>query len=429
MKRTLMILAVLPLVVSCGLYGKYTRPQIEDIDITEDIEIPSWRSMFKDPCLQDLIDTALTRNTDLASALLGVRSAEISLKQAKLGFLPSVSASTAPLVDDASITAGVSSWELDVFGKQTAQVRSQKSALEGSRAYSQAVQAGLVATLADSYYSLMLLDKELDISRQTLQSWDKSIQVLESLKLAGKSNDVAVQQARAKRLGLEASALAIEKNISVLERSICTLMGVPAREIRRGNIDEQEFESLPEVPVLYLANRPDVRQSEMDLAKAFYATKVARASFYPSITLSGTLRWTTDGDFSVTDPAAWLGIAESVFLKGSVRSSYKKAQIAQDQALLDFRQTLLDAGNEVADALVQCRTAEGKHEIHLQQTEALQQAVDKIGLRMIYSNANYLEVLTAQQSLLDAQLLLAQDQYDRIQGLINLYRSLGGGVD
>lgn len=429
MKRVLIYLAVLPLAVSCGLYGKYSRPEIPDIEITEDIEVPSWRSMFKDPLLQDLIDTALARSTDLASARLNVSAAEIDLKQAKMGFLPSINASTAPLVENPAVNAGVSSWELDVFGRQTAGVRASKAGLEGETAYSQAVQAGLVATLADSYYSLMLLDKELDISRQTLQSWDKSIQVLESLKLAGKSNDVAVQQARAKRLGLEASALTIEKNIGVMERSICTLMGVPFREVRRGSIDEQEFEPLPQVPVLYLSGRPDVRRSEMALAKAFYATNAARASFYPSISLSGVLSWTVDGAVSVTDPAAWLSVAEPLFMKGSVRANVKKAKIAQEQALLTFRQTLLDAGNEVADALVQCQTAAGKHEIHLQQTEALQQAVDKIGLRMIYSNANYLEVLTAQQSLLDAQLLLVQDQYDRIQGLIKLYRSLGGGVE
>lgn len=425
MKRLFYVLLLMPVIASCGIWGHYSRPEVADVAVTEGFDVPSWRSMFADAFLQDLVDTALANNADLKVAMLKVQEAEAALRQSRMAFLPSVSVGA-----DASLPSGnlgadarLSSWELDVFGKLTSSARASVAALEESEAYSQAVRTNLVATLADSYYSLLLLDKELEISRQTLGNWDKSIHVMESLKLAGKSNDVAIQQAKAKRLGLEASAVSIEKNIDVLQRSICTLMGVPSRELARGSIDDPKIALLTDVPIIYLASRPDVRKSEMALAKAFYLTQSSRAALYPSVALSGSL------DLSSMIWSAVAGVTQPLLQKGTLKAGYRKAQLAQEEARVAFHQILLEAGNEVADALAQCRASEERQNLHVEQAAALQDAVDKIGLLMIYSTANYLEVLTAQQSLLDAQLLVVQDRFDGIQGTIRLYHALGGGLN
>lgn len=408
---------------------------------TTTIAATPWREIFTDPHLQTLIATGLERNTDLGIARLQVEEAQAVLMNARLSYLPSVN-----LTPQAGIShyngetkktytlGATAAWEVDIFGKVNNSRRGAAAALEQSHAYAQAVQTGLVATIAESYYTLLMLDEQLTISEQALANWDETITTLKALAEAGKANDVAIHQARANRTALNASLLTIRKSIRETENSLCALLKESSHTISRGTLGEQSFsdELSIGIPLQLLANRPDVQQAEFALAEAFYATNAARTSFYPSLTLSGTLGWTNNGGGTILNPGKWLSnaIAQLVtplFNKGTNIANLKIAKARQQEAVLRFEQSLLNAGNEVNDALTEWQTADGRIRLDYQQTADLEAATEKTRLLMRYTSANYLEVLTAQQSLLNARLTLAQDQASKIQSVIHLYHALGGG--
>lgn len=307
--------------------------------------------------------------------------------------------------------------------------------MEGSRDYRQAVQTQLVATIADSYYTLALLDSQLAVNDTTLGTWRETVHALEALKRAGRSNEAGVLQARANVMRLESSRVAIVKSISETENALSAILAMPPRAIGRGSMADAVFPDSVSigVPLQLLANRPDVRHAEMELAQAFYATNVARAAFYPNITLSGTIGWTNNGGGIVTNPGQWLlnaigSLTQPLFNRGQNIANLKIAKARQEEARLQFRQSLLDAGREVNDALTAWQTAKSQIDINRRQVETLREAVRKTELLMRHSGTTYLEVLTAQQSLLDAEMSLLQSRFDRIQAIIHLYHALGGGI-
>lgn len=451
MKRLIVIGLAACLMTGCGIYKPYSRPEVmtdslyRDVQAGEDtlsLAALSWRELFRDKLLQGLIEQGLRQNTDLRVARLRVEEAEAVLMNARLSYLPSVSLAPEGTVGRYDGTTArtydlkaAASWEVDIFGKVTNAARGAKAALEGSRAYEQAVQTQLVATIATGYYTLLMLDKQLDINENTLESWKKTVETLEALKRAGRSDDAAVLQAKANRMTLEASVLSVRKSIRATENSLSALLAMTPQHINRGTLDGQEFpeELAVGVPLQLLSNRPDVRQAEQDLAQAFYTTNAARAAFYPAITLSGTAGWTNNGGGVILNPGSWLlsavgSLTQPLFNKGTNIANLKVAKARQEEATLLFRQSVLDAGKEVNDALEQCQTAQSRIRIGTQQVDTLQEAVRKTELLMQHSTTNYLEVLTAQQSLLNAELMLAQDVFDKVQGIINLYHALGGGV-
>lgn len=279
-----------------------------------------------------------------------------------------------------------------------------------------------------------MLDEQIRISEQTLESWQATINTLQALLLAGGTNETAVLQAKANFSSLEADILSLRKSIKENENALCLLLAQTPQSIERGKLANQTILDTFSIglPLQLLANRPDVRQAEMNLAKAFYTTNVARASFYPSITLSGSLGWTNNAGGVVSNPAQWLSnavgsLTQPLFNRGNNIASLQNAKAEQEIASLTFQQTLLQAGNEVNNALTSLQTARQRQEINSQSVESLQQAVEKTQLLMQYSSTSYLEVLTAQQSLLSAEQSLAQDRFNEIQSLINLYHALGGG--
>lgn len=438
------------MLTSCGTYSRYHRPDIStenlyrnlsaDIDTTT-IASLSWREMFTDPKLQSLIEAGLERNIDLNVARLRVKAAEASLITAKLSYIPSLDLNAegnANKQDGATAktyNVGTSaSWELDIFGKLTAAKRGASAALQGSRDYQQAVQTQLIATIADSYYTLAMLDAQMTISNRTLENWRATIRTLEALKKVGKSNEAGVLQAKANVMQLKASRLSIYKSISETENALSAILAMPSHPIERGKLAEASFPDTISIgiPLHLLSNRPDVRQAEMELAREFYATNVARAAFYPNITLSGTLGWTHNGGGIVVNPGQWLlnaigVLTQPLFNRGTNIANLKIAKTRQEEAKLLFQQSLLNAGKEVNDALTAWQTAKSQIEINARQVETLCDAVRKTESLMRHSNTTYLEVLTAQQSLLDAELLQIQICFDRIQSVINLYHALGGG--
>lgn len=452
MKKTMTLLAVSCLVGGCGIYGRYSRPE-PDVELDSLYRSPAnpadtssaasmpWRELFTDPQLQTLIAAGLENNKDLGIARLQVEEAQATLANARLSYLPSLNltpqggAGRYNGQSQMTYSIGASAaWEVDIFGKTTNAKRGAESVLEQRQAYTLAVQTQLVATIAESYCTLLMLDEQLAISGETLTNWDETVATLEALVEAGKVNDVAVRQARASRSALEASMLTLRRSISETENSLCALLGEPSHAVSRGTLDAQQFpdELSAGVPLQLLSNRPDVRQAEAALAEAFYATNAARSAFYPSLTLSGTLGWTNSGGGAILNPGKWLvnavaQLTAPLFNNGANVASLKIAKARQKEAELAFGQALLDAGNEVNDALTEWQTADGRIRLDEQQILDLEAAAEKTALLVRYTSANYLEVLTAQQSLLSARLTLAQDRTARIHGLIHLYHALGGG--
>ena len=450
MKRLIILSMTTCLLAGCGIYSNYSRPNMEVKERYRNVETAdtttiaslSWRELFTDIRLQVLIEQGLQQNTDLRIAHLKVEEAEAVLMNARLSYLPSLTLNPEAgigrydgMTSKTYNLNASASWELDIFGKNTNAKQGASEALEGSRDYTQAVRTRLIATIADSYYTLLMLDRQLTIGQQTLESWEKSIRTLEALKRAGQSNDAAVLQAQANRMALESSVLSIRKNISETENALSALLALPSQTIERGALEDAVFPETMSVgiPVQLLAKRPDVRQAERNLAQAFYATNAARAAFYPSLTLSGTFGWTNNGGGVVVNPGQWLlnaigSLTQPLFNRGTNIANLKMAKIKQEEATLLFQQSLLDAGKEVNDALAQWQTARKQIAIGEQRIAALQEAVRKTELLMRHSPTNYLEVLTAQQSLLNAQQAQSQNRFDEIQGVINVYHAVGGGI-
>ena len=447
---TFILLWAVCLMTGCSIYKPYSRPEVQteglyrDLEETRDtasIATLGWRNLFSDKNLQALIEKGLERNTNLRVAHIRVKAAEAVLMNARLSYLPSV-----VLTPDGSISgtegakaiktynlAASASWEIDLFGKVTNAKREALAALEGSRAYRQAVETQLIATIANSYYMLLMLDRQLIISEQTLITWKETEHSIEALKRAGKSNDAAVLQAKANRLALEASVVSIRKSIRETENVLSALLADTSHDIMRGALQKQQFPDTLSagLPIQLLANRPDVRQAEWNLAQAYYATNAARSAFYPSLTLSGSTGWTNNVGGVVVNPGSWLfsavgSLMQPLFNKGTNIANLRQAKARQEEALLLFQQSLLDAGHEVNNALTRWQSARIRIDYVNQQIMTLQEAVRKTELLMQHTSTNYLEVLTARQRLLEAELTQAQDKFEEIQGVIDLYHAVGG---
>lgn len=442
--RILLTIITVLMLHGCGLYRKYEREDLHFVDsLYRRMSVPSdsvssaavtWECFFTDTLLQEWIHTGLSFNTDINLARLKVREAQASLLEARWAFLPSADFSAQgglPGQFSASVGAG---WQADIFGSLRNASRKAQAALEQSEAYRQAVQTQLVATIANSYYTLLMLDEQLVISSRTRDTWEENIRTLEALKRAGKTNEAAVLQAKANKLSVEANILTLEKNILAMENSLCALVGLVPMPVIRGNINEQ---SLPAtlsagVPAELLSRRPDVRQAELALAQTFYARNSAKSAFYPNLKLSGAIGWTTGAGAIVLDPGSLIAnligsITQPVFGRGVNKARLQRAQAQFDQASYTFRQSLLDAGVEVNNALTMWQTAKKRVELDKKQILNLQAAVWNTQLLMKHGNADYLEVLTAQKNLLQAELTEVSDRFDEIQSVINLYHALGGG--
>ncbi len=435
---------------SCGLYTNYSTDDnksveelynyIEATDDTTNIATIPWREFFTDSHLQSLIAKGLESNSDLSVAQLNVEQAEIALTKARLAYIPSVNASVSGGASsfngsnsqtyEAALTA---SWEIDLFGKLRNAKRQSKAALEQSTAYRQAVQTQLIATIANSYYSLLMLDEQLIISEQTQLNWDENIRIMEAMKRAGRVNEAAVLQSQASSAALQSQIITLREQIAELENTLSTLLSMPTEHIERGVISDIQ---LPDdlsvgVPLQLLTNRPDVRMAESYLEQMFYATAESRGSLYPSITLSGTLGYTNSYGVTV-NPAQMLynaaaQVLQPIFNQGTLRAQLKISKLQQEQALIQFNQTVVEAGAEVNNALSSCQAAQQRLVYSSQQIELLQRAVSSTELLMKHGSATYLEVLTAQLSLLTAELSYSSDIYNQAQGVVNLYRALGGG--
>lgn len=446
------VLGATLLLTGCGIYTKY-EPQTTVPDNlygeeaatlsadTASIADIGWRDFFSDPYLQELIERGLAQNTDVLTAGLRIEEARASLLSAKLAFLPSFA--LAPQGALGTVDGQVSrtytlpvtaSWEIDLFGKLRNAKRQSQAAVAQSEDYQQAVYSTLIANIANTYYTLLMLDEQLDISRQTARSWEETVTSTQALMDAGLADEAAVSQMQATCYEVQNSVIDLEEQVSQVENSLSLLLAETPRHYTRGKLSQQEFTSglSTGIPLQMLSRRPDVRMAERQLEQAFYVTNQANAAFYPSITLSGSAGWTNSVGSLISNPAKFVtsalaSLTQPLFNRGTLIARRRIAKAQQEEALLAFRQQLLNAGTEVNDALVSYQTSKRKKENYRQQIAALDRAYTSTSLLMENGNTTYLEVLTARQSLLSAQLSQTANQFKEIQSLINLYQALGGG--
>lgn len=454
MKKHIFILSVVPLLSSCGIYTNYHKT--EDVsgnlygeEVTVDTTAVSlgelgWRNLFTDPQLQVLIERGLQNNTDLQSARLRVEQAEATMLSAKLAYLPSFALAPQGTISsfdkhEATETYNLpvtASWQLDFFGGIRNSKKQAKALLEQSKDYEQAVQTQLIAGIANIYYTLQMLDAQLSISEQTEHSWGESVKSTRALMNAGMANEAAVSQMEAAHLGVQSSVLDLKEQINQVENSLSLLLADTPQRIERASWAEATFAG-PEqlsvgLPVQLLANRPDVRAAERNLEAAFYSVNMARSAFYPSVTLGGSAGWTNSAGGAIINPGKFLASAvgsltQPLFAQGRLTGQLKIAKAQQEQASLAFQQALLNAGVEVNEAVVACQTSREKSALLDKQVASLEKAYRSTSLLMQHGTTTYLEVLTAQQSLLSARLQQTANRFKEIQSVINLYQALGGG--
>lgn len=447
----IILLAAAATMSACSIYGRYSRPEEiktdnlfgENVAIGDTLSIAQipWREFFTDKKLQALIEEGLRNNYDLKVATLRIDEAQASLRTARLSYIPSLSFSpTAGLsyTDFSTLSSNYKlpidlSWEIDLAGRLYNKKHKAKVAYEQSLVNRRGVQTRLIATIANSYYTLLMLDSQLAISRTTAANWKENVRIMRAMMDAGMTNKASISQTEANSYSIEASLFDLERQIRDVENSLTQLLGSHPRTIERSTLDEQSTREdfLVGVPAQLLVNRPDVRIAELNLAMAHYNTNLARAAFYPTIKLGGTLGWQGSGA-SLANPGEFLlslvgSLVQPIFNAGANRAQLKIAKSQQEQAKLAFVQTLLVAGTEVNSALDQFQAAQSKTDIRKQQILSLQSAVESTQLLMRHGDATYLEVLTAQQNLLSAQLKQISDRFEGIQGIINLYQALGGG--
>ena len=402
-----------------------------------------WRSVFTDPQLQALIEQGLANNADLLNAALNVKMMEEQLKVAKLAFIPGFSFSPQGTIsswDGGKATKSYSlpvtaSWNVDLFGNLLNVKRSAQMSLLATKDYQVAVKTNIISGVANLYYTLLMLDRQLsivnDMSLLTKDTWEK-MKVMKDTRIGYRST--AVQSAEANYYSVEAQKADLKRQIREMENSLSLLIGQPAQTITRSTIEQQ---SLPKnlatgVGIQMLTNRADVHAAEMKLASCFYDINTARSRFYPSITISATGAFTNNN--GLVNPGKMLlsavgSLVQPIFQHGQIVAGLKVAKMQYEQAFNSWQQSILSAGSEVSNALVLYNSSDEKSQIEARQIEVLKKNVEDTKALMASSGSTYLEVIQAQSSLLNAQLSKVADDFYKMQAVVNLYQALGGGAE
>ncbi len=458
-KNILIMISAAALLSSCGIYGKYERPEVNTTGLVRDVtsntdtlavtdttsfgNLP-WRSVFTDPQLQALIEQGLAHNTDLLNAALNVKMVEAQLSVAKLAFVPSFTFSPQGTIsswDGSKATKTYSlpvnaSWSIDLFGNLLNQKRSAQMALLATKDYQLVVKTNLIANIANAYYTLMMLDKQLEIvdnmTGLTKDTWDM-MKLQKDLNMA---KETSVQSAEANYYSVLAQAADLKRQIRETENSLSLLLGQPAQTIGRGKLEDQSLptEFSTGVGIQMLNNRPDVHYAEMALAQCFYDVQTARSKFYPNISISASGAFTNNGGGGIVNPGKWLlsavgSLVQPIFQNGQLIAGLKVAKAQQEQAYNTWQNAVLAAGSEVSNALVLYNSSDEKSKLEQKQIESLTKNVEYTKDLFSMGSSTYLEVITAQQSLLNAELSKVQDDFYKMQAVVNLYYALGGGRD
>jgi NodT family efflux transporter outer membrane factor (OMF) lipoprotein len=445
---------------SCGLYNKYDRPEVVADGIVRDPVAQNaalqadgdesfgnlpWRQLFTDPQLQTLIEKGLENNPDLLNAALNVQMVNEALKVARLAFLPSVAltpqGTIATLQTDPSVTTKSyqipvsASWTVDLFGNLLNAKRSAQMQLMAVKDYQVAAQCGLVTGIATLYYTLLTLDRQIeivtDMEQLTKETWDK-MKFMHENRVGYRST--AVQSAEAAYYSVQAQKVDLQRQIRECENSLTLLLAEPAHSVARGKLADQSLPSqfATGVSINLLNNRADVHAAEMSLAQCFYDVQQARSRFYPSITITGTGAFTNNNGLVNPGKMLWSAVGslvQPIFQHGQIVAGLKVAQLKYEQAYNTWQNAVLKAGNEVSNALVTYNSSAEKGVLDGKRVAVLRQNVeDTKKLMESSSNTTYLEVISAQSNLLNAEISEVTDQFNKMQAVVNLYQALGGGA-
>jgi len=450
----------------CGLYNKYeakteapanvfgSSSEIEAASGDVSLAQMSWREFFTDPHLQNLIEQALANNTDLNSARINIEKSELSLKTAKQAYLPSLYFSPQGSLSsfDGEKTSKTynlqlqASMDVDLFGSITNKKRAAKAVLLQSQMSEEATRSNLISTVAQLYFTLQLLDRELEILTETDSLWYASLETEKALYENGQAYSTAVNQQESSWLSVKTQIVDMKRSIRSTENTICSLLCITPQHIERSHWGASEqYHSAAEgkrmfeekymkigVPAQMLERRPDIRLANYYMEEAFYNVQTARAAFFPSISLTGAAGWTNSNGL-IVDPGKLLlqavaSLSQPIYARGKIKANYKSAQLTEENLQKKYVQTVIDAGNDVNEAIADCQAAREKHNYYHRQVEVLHEAYNGTHELMDNGKASYLEVLTAQESLLSAQLSEAENLYNGAQALISLYIALGGGT-
>jgi len=460
MKKVMIYMSAALLLSSCGLYNKYERPDVktegivrDPVSLTDTLVVNDttsfgnmpWRSVFTDPQLQALIQQGLDNNPDLLNAALNVKMVNEALKIAKLAFLPSLVFSpqgTIASFDGATPSKTYSlpvsaSWNVDLFGNLLSVKRSAQMQLIATKDYQTVVKCNIISGIANLYYTLLMLDRQVqivtDMEQLTKETWEK-MQFMHDNRVGYRST--AVQSAEASYYSVQAQKVDLLRQVREMENSLSLLIGQQGQTIRRGSFDNQSLptELATGVAIQMLNNRADVHASEMALAQCFYDVETARSRFYPNITVTGTAAFTNSGGGAIVNPGKWLlsavgSLVQPIFQHGQIVAGLKVAKMKYEQAYNTWQNAVLKAGNEVSNALVSYNSYAEKAELDGKRVKVLRQNVeDTRKLMESSSNTTYLEVISAQTNLLNAETSQVQDQFYKMQSVVNLYQALGGGA-
>lgn len=456
-KQIIGMMCLTAMMSSCHIYKAYDRPETIDasgiyrdpasatdtlVSDTANMGNLPWKEVFRDAKLQVLIEEGLANNVDMQAAALRVEEAKVMLTAAKLSYLPTINFTpqgTLSSFDKSKPSQTYqlpvsASWEIDLFGKILNAKRGQKVAYEQSKYSEQAVRSQIICGIANTYYSLLMLDRQVEITTETAAIYKENVRVMEAMKIAGMTTEAAVAQMRAASHQVEASLLDLKRQVRETENSLAVLLAKAPQPIDRSTLDEQVMpeELTAGVPMQLLENRPDVKIAEMTLAAAYYTTNSARAAFYPGLNITGTAGWTNSAGIAVLNPGklilnAVASLAQPIFNNGKLIANLKVSKAEEKIAQMNYQQTILEAGKEVSDALFLYDTQNKKLVEDRGQVDQLDKAVTYTKALFQSGDATYLEILTAQQNLLSAQLSEVSDNFQRMQAVINLYSALGGG--
>ena len=457
------------MLTGCGLYQKYEPKATMPIDAfgtSQDIAAATdgtsiaqmtWREFFTDPMLQSLIERVLENNTDLNSARIAVEKSEASLKAAKMAYLPSLYLApqgTLAKFDNNPWSKTYNlplqlSLDVDVFGSITNQKRASKAVLLQAKIGEEVLRTNLISVVAQLYYLLQLLDRQQEILIMTDSLWNASLETQKSLWENGKAYSTAVNQMESSYLNVKTQIVDIRRSIRATENTLSSLMAETPQHIERMKWGTSVLENRTEnkvgermfdtqylkigVPASMLELRPDIRMANHAMEEAFYNTQAARAAFFPSISLTGAAGWTNSGGGVVIDPGKLLltvvgQLTQPIFARGKLKANLKINRLTQEDLQKKYVQTVIDAGNEVNEAMADCQAAREKYTYYRRQVEVLNEAY--IGTHELMDNgkASYLEVLMAQESLLNAQLGEVTNMYEGALAVTKLYIALGGGT-
>ena len=445
------------LLASCGLYNKYERPEVNTQGLVRDTQsltdtlavsdttsfgnLP-WRSVFTDPQLQTLIQQGLDNNVDLLNAALSVKMAEAQLSAAKLAFLPSIGISPQGTLSsfDGSKTSKTyqlpiaASWNVDLFGNLLSSKRNAQMQLLQAKDYQLAVKTNVISGIANLYYTLLMLDRQLEILTEmeglTKETWDMMALQMKF----GRARSTSVQSAEASYYSVQSQITDMKRQIREVENSLSLLLCQPGQAISRGKLYEQSLptEFSTGIALQMLNNRPDVHAAEMNLAACYHNVQTARSRFYPSINITGTGTFTNSMGTQLFNPGKWLlsavgSLTQPIFANGQLVAGLKVAKAQQEQALNNWQNAIYKAGNEVSNALVSYNSYDERSRLEEKQTELYRQNVEDT--RQLYkgSGSTYLEVISAQANLLNAEITKVTDDFYKMQAVVSLYTALGGG--